>query len=461
MRVWWVGPALGLVVVACAPPSDPGNNAADSTPPPAPTADTTRPTVQITSPANAEQIPDTLLVTGTAADNTRVARVTVTAGTQVYTASGRTAWSVTVPLTASGPMTITAVAEDTAGNLSNPATIAVEILPGWRAMPSPFPGTYSSTFTLRAAALGGEDTLLIALVGYTDPSLGNLEQADVFRWSGTMWFRDPFHSNNASSRFQVAVSGGLWAVGWVNDVGDVSITASNGLSWKSMGPVSALLDSHDPSIAFALGHPWLAYEQSGKLYVRYHDTWAPGFSYNQQTGGLTRSGDFLGTPVLAGSASDWYVAVHEPAGDCTSVLRGQGYAWLGACLFYDADTWPDEMVVFNNQPILLMRDGFPLHIARWSGSFWTGILTESNAGTTGYEVAVAGNRLYLLSVRPGATPPIRVRAWDGSTWTDLAGSVTSSGETVASLAGGIATYRGQPVVMYQTGSRLRVKRYLP
>ncbi len=88
-------------------------------------ADTTKPTITITSPANGEILNSTsVTVTGTASDDVAVAKVELsTDGTTWVLATGTTSWSGTVTL-AEGANTIFARATDSSGNM---ATVSIAV----------------------------------------------------------------------------------------------------------------------------------------------------------------------------------------------------------------------------------------------------------------------------------------------------------------------------------------------
>jgi Bacterial Ig domain/SdrD B-like domain len=93
---------------------------------PCTTADTTAPTASIASPGQGATVAGTVAVTGSASDNTSVAKVEVQVdGGAWTTASGTTSWSSSVDTTAysNGSHTVTARATDTAGNAASVAVM--------------------------------------------------------------------------------------------------------------------------------------------------------------------------------------------------------------------------------------------------------------------------------------------------------------------------------------------------
>ncbi len=105
----------------------PWYNEVSATPSPAPTPDTTKPTVAITSPASGATIESTTVtIAGTASDDIAVQKVELsTDDTNWILASGTTSWSGTVTLS-NGPNTIYARATDTSGNTMT-ASVAVTL----------------------------------------------------------------------------------------------------------------------------------------------------------------------------------------------------------------------------------------------------------------------------------------------------------------------------------------------
>ncbi|MFA5896389.1 MAG: fibronectin type III domain-containing protein [Thermoplasmata archaeon] len=104
-----------------------GPKSAEVSATPAPPADTTYPTVAITSPtAGSTLTSKTVTVSGTASDNVGVQKVELsTDGTTWYLASGTTSWSGTLTL-GEGPNTIYARATDTSGNTAT-VTLSVTV----------------------------------------------------------------------------------------------------------------------------------------------------------------------------------------------------------------------------------------------------------------------------------------------------------------------------------------------
>jgi hypothetical protein len=87
-----------------------------------PAADTTRPTVAISTPGNGSSVSSSLAVSGTASDNKSLSRVDVQVdGGSWNAATGTTSWSATVSGLAAGSHTVTARATDASGNTSTSA----------------------------------------------------------------------------------------------------------------------------------------------------------------------------------------------------------------------------------------------------------------------------------------------------------------------------------------------------
>lgn len=95
-------------------------------------ADTTKPSITITSPANGATVSSTTNITGTASDNTALAKVEVQIDTNGYLpASGTTSWSYSMNTAqySNGSHTITARATDMSGN-QQVATISLNVSNG-------------------------------------------------------------------------------------------------------------------------------------------------------------------------------------------------------------------------------------------------------------------------------------------------------------------------------------------
>ena len=97
---------------------------------PTPPADTTKPTVAITSPQAGATVTGSINVTGSSADNAAVAKVEVAVdGGSWSTASGTSTWSAPFISTgyANGSHTIAARATDTSGNVSAITSVSVNV----------------------------------------------------------------------------------------------------------------------------------------------------------------------------------------------------------------------------------------------------------------------------------------------------------------------------------------------
>src|SRR6185436_14377338 len=94
------------------------------------TADSTAPTVSITSPTNQATVVGTVNLTVNALDNIAVGSVqykldNVNLGSAVTTAQFSATWNTT--LASNGPHTLTALATDTSGNPATSAPVAVSV----------------------------------------------------------------------------------------------------------------------------------------------------------------------------------------------------------------------------------------------------------------------------------------------------------------------------------------------
>ncbi|PYM95004.1 MAG: hypothetical protein DME04_05955 [Candidatus Rokuibacteriota bacterium] len=125
----------------------------------APTADSTAPTVVITSPAASATISRTVAVSATAADNVRVASVQFKLNgvnlAAVTAAPYTVSWNTTTAL--NGAHTLRAVARDAAGNETTSAPISVTVRNGDLTPPAvsitaPAAGTVAGTVTVSATA---------------------------------------------------------------------------------------------------------------------------------------------------------------------------------------------------------------------------------------------------------------------------------------------------------------------
>jgi Bacterial Ig domain len=116
----------------------------------APATDTTAPTVAITAPAPGT-VGGTTTIAATATDNVAVAGVQfqidgVNAGAEAGAAPYSIAWSTAS--VADGAHTLTAVARDTAGNVTTSAPVIVTVLNGWQST-----GQWSAPFDLGMVAV--------------------------------------------------------------------------------------------------------------------------------------------------------------------------------------------------------------------------------------------------------------------------------------------------------------------
>ena len=127
---------------------------------PSTTADTTDPTIAITSPATAATLTSvSVTVSGTASDNVALQNVEVsTDAANWVAATGTTAWSGTLTL-AEGPNTIYARATDTSGNAAT-VTVSVTV-----ATPSTGPSTGPGIpgFVLIGAVVGAAAAVAVAM----------------------------------------------------------------------------------------------------------------------------------------------------------------------------------------------------------------------------------------------------------------------------------------------------------
>src|SRR5204863_494655 len=135
-------------------------------------ADTTPPTVAITSPANGATVSNTITVTATASDNVAVAGVQfmvdgVNLGAEDRASPYSVSWNTTT--VANGSHSLTAVARDSAGNqtTSNAVTVTVsnaDTTPPTVTITSPANGaTVSNTITVTATA---SDNVVVAGVQF-------------------------------------------------------------------------------------------------------------------------------------------------------------------------------------------------------------------------------------------------------------------------------------------------------
>ena len=120
-------------------------------------ADTTAPTVSITSPASGSSVAGSVSLTATAADNVAVAGVRfaldgVNSGTEDLTAPYALSWNTTtVP---NGSHTLTAIARDSSGNLKTSAAVTVTVANGDTTNP-----TVSITSPVSGASVTGSITI--------------------------------------------------------------------------------------------------------------------------------------------------------------------------------------------------------------------------------------------------------------------------------------------------------------
>jgi hypothetical protein len=133
------------------------------------TADTTAPTVTITSPLNGATVTGTISVTGQASDNVRVAQVAVSIDGGPYAAAtGTTSWSLSLNTSSlsMGSHTITARATDGAGNAgtSSVSVNAPDTTPPTVSIAAPTSGsTVAGTISVSGAASDNVGVTQVAL----------------------------------------------------------------------------------------------------------------------------------------------------------------------------------------------------------------------------------------------------------------------------------------------------------
>jgi chitodextrinase len=138
-------------------------------------ADTTKPSVAITSPANGATVSGTISITGTASDNTALAKVEVQVdGNGYLPASGTASWtySMNTAQYSNGSHTVTARATDTAGNQQT-ATLSLSVSNGTSTTTAP---TTQGTWT------SPEGAVIEVNTAGTNPATGQLWNiADIYR----------------------------------------------------------------------------------------------------------------------------------------------------------------------------------------------------------------------------------------------------------------------------------------
>lgn len=179
-RIRLVATAVAAVaaLVATAPGAHAGSRTCTTRKPCSSSADTTPPTVAITSPASGATVAGTFAAAGTAADGIGVARVDVAVdGGSFLQATGTTSWSLAVDASgwAAGSHTLTARATDTSGNTA----------------------TASSSVSVAAAPASGSDIRLADPAGSYGLSLiGRGAMAEAGTVSALL-YADPWTSRRA------------------------------------------------------------------------------------------------------------------------------------------------------------------------------------------------------------------------------------------------------------------------
>gem|GEM_PF-6676659 len=426
-----------------------------------PTADRTAPTVSVNSPSNAAQLPaaGTIVVQGVAGDDVGVSEVRVAVnGAPAVAAAGTTSWTFTIPVTASGSYTVSAVAVDGAGNTSTPASVTFAMLPGWLEL-----GQLPSTWT--EVSIASDNQGLVA-TGCAGGSSGSVQELTPSGWALA---GSPF---SFCGMPVVAMEGGVWLAARVDVGQNVSVSSNR-------SPVgvrrSGLRKQWGINVGFAQGEGYVSYtsRNSGStltqfLMLHYHPAVGSG-PIQRLDGGWGRQTllDHGLETAVTGDSTGLYVAFTQGGNlyvNHGAFVTGTGIPpRLGGSLTPGGAPQGFDLVLYQGQPVIAwIENGGPsATVARWDGAQWIPIgAVQVTTGMIGrIQLAVHGQDLYALTVYSDPARGVTVDRYDGTSWSPVSG-VLDPGDVPSFTTGDITVYQDQPVVIY-VASRVKVKRLLP
>ncbi|MCI0341298.1 MAG: hypothetical protein L0216_09125 [Planctomycetales bacterium] len=266
-------------------------------------------------------------------------------------------------------------------------------------------------------------------------------------------------------------SGFLYVV-WV-DGGDypaqVRLLKWDGTTWVALGgsnSTGGLSQSAGWTTTFhpivrtdSLGRPVVAYwggdAQGGGLLVK---RWT-GVAWEPVGAGVVGVGDTNGNGVGLGLDASDQPVVAWSCRDAIRVRRWNGAAWndVGASVGSARHACRPSVALVADQPVVAWHEYGSIHVHRWTGEAWSAMPAVTRAGD-GQSPAVATDPAGRLGIcwtdNSSGSWQIRFKLWDGSAWTELAGS--GSGRGVTDMAGStfltpalVFDAAGRPIVAAQ------------
>lgn len=297
----------------------------------------------------------------------------------------------------------------------------IDPLPNFaRAAPQFYPQPESRVVT--EAGLAADGQRLVTFYCYLDP------EADPFRpsmkygglkeWNGQMWadlWADSGYGTNYCVDCDVAIRGDVIVASHRNSSygSDKATHHSNYNGVWQAGTEATFYSVSSPRVAFAFGVPYMTFTSIGsggprKVYIQclYGCDGLPELSGTYRYFGVGIPSD-VSSASLTGDAEAFYsafvsVAVPTDAGEgCVNVRRVTRFEdeYLGGCFYGGDQPFHTDIVLFQGQPVVAYKadDGRALWIARWSGSAWVNIGTDTvGAGLTFGRLRAAASATQLF-----------------------------------------------------------------
>ncbi|MBL7938596.1 MAG: T9SS type A sorting domain-containing protein [Flavobacteriales bacterium] len=344
----------------------------------------------------------------------------------------------------------------------NPLVAYCEATTGGRATVQRWGGSSWEVVGTSGFSPGSSGGLKLALDGVDRPTVAyrdgvNGSRVTVQLWDGTTWevLGSAGFSTGAADDLNLAygVDGMPWLLYW-NHSGDLMLQRWNGNSWESMDTdglrISELKLGFDD-----LGNPVVAGDGNygGRTVVK---RWNGGSWEVVGDQGFSEWGVLYTSLAMDASGNIMVVYNDRANGDRTTVQRWDDTTWVpvGPVGFSDGYAMCTAIALDSEgYPVVAYGDGgndYDLTVMRWNGSSWqlVGPAGFADGTISGVSIALDANDNPVVAYLEGhdwENCPVKVRAWNGESWTGLGSGPGGTGYRKIGLG---LDQLGHPIVAF-------------